>query len=58
MRHAGTTATIEILFLGAASVKQPLPELPEMGVDEGVGIVGSAQAVGEGGTATGAVACC
>jgi len=29
-----------------------------MGVDEGIVVAGSAQAVGEGGTATGAVACC
>ena len=56
MRHAATAATVEILFLGTASVERSLPELPEMRVDEGVAVAGSAQAVGERGAATGAIA--
>ena len=48
---------VEVLLLAARAVQWSLPQLAQVGVDERVVVVGSAQAVGEGGCATGAIAC-
>jgi len=48
---------VQVLLLRTGAVDWPLPQLAQVGVDVSVVVVGSAQGVGEGGCATGAVAC-
>ncbi len=57
VRLAGAAATIEVLILGVPAVERSLPQLTEMGVDKSVAVAGSRKRIGEGGSATGAVAC-
>ena len=58
--HAGQFVrlgiAVQVLLLIARAVQRPLPQLAEVGVDKGVAVAGSAQAVGKGRCAAGAVA--
>jgi len=49
--------TVQVLILGASTVEWPLPQLPQVRVHVGITVARPAQAIGEGATATGAIAC-